>query len=208
VPVGDLRGLLPVSPDDLFDQVRWYSDRTEANLPDARVQALVEMATSRINVALRDHPRMYRRGTYNALANAERIPLPYDSLRVRTVERDGELLHQYTPFTAGSGDDVVDGWIDRGDCLEITQPAVEAAEYKVGYHRAIPAPVVGGEANWVLDFFPDVYLYGTLVELATSIKDTENGFIWNNVFLQRIAALNLQGLDQNLGDSPTVRKAR
>jgi hypothetical protein len=197
-----------MSPDDLVTQVRWYSDRTESGLPDAQVFALAEVATGRINTLLRDHPRMYRRGSYTAPANAERIPLPYDALRVRTVERAGEVLPQLMAGTRGTGDCTIPGWIDRGDCLEITVPETTATDYQIGYHRAIPAPVSGGTPNWVLDFFPDVYLYATLVELATSIKDKENGGVWDNLFQDRIGRLVAQGWDQNLGDAPRVRLPR
>jgi hypothetical protein len=185
---------------ELFDAVRFYLNRPNQSNTD--VAMWVSSATGKLNTLLRDHPRTYREGEYNASAGQTRIPLPYDMLQLRHVRRDNAQLAQ---FTAGNVEDCSDGFIERGDCLEITAPPAMAAVYRIGYHRALTAPTVSGSVNWVLQFFPDVYLYTTLGEAAVALKDRDNGPVWDKLAQERIGALIAQGWNQNFANSPRIR---
>ena len=190
-----------MTPTQLFDSVRYYTNRP--NESTTVLERWADMATGRLNTTLRDHPRMYRQGQYTAGVGQTQIPLPYDCLRIRGLRRGTTNLPQFTQ--ANVIVDCDDGFIERGDCLELTVAPTEETVYTINYHQALTPPTVNGGVNWVLQFFPDTYLYTTLSEAAVSLKDRENGPVWEQLAKERLAFLVAQGWDQNLADAPRCR---
>jgi hypothetical protein len=195
-----------MTPGAFFDQLNFYTNRNDTVSDLANFAA---SATGRLNTALRDHPRMYRQGTHRQPAQRVLLPLPYDCLQLRSVERGDVLLRQYPQSLKGSAlaCSSIEGFIERGDCIELLSPPQEETEYKVGYSQALTPPTSGGASSWVLEFFPDVLLYATLAEIAVAIKDRENGPIWQQEAARRIAELANQGWNQNIAVAPRVRVA-
>ena len=158
-----------MTPAQLFDSVRFYTNRSDANTV---LMNFAEAATGRLNTALRDHPRMYRQGVHQQPALRTLLPLPYDCLQLRQLSVNGTVLRQYpaTVLTNGGCRPAL-GFIERGDCIELLTAPLESTQYTIGYCQALTAPSpTAGENNWVLQFFPDVYLYTMLSDVAIAIK--------------------------------------
>lgn len=62
--------------------------------------------------------------------------------------------------------------------------------YELLYVAKIPALSVSNTTNWVLDDFPDVYLYGALSQVPPTLDDTSNLDRWRALYEAGIAALN------------------
>jgi hypothetical protein len=146
---------------------------------------------------------MHRQGQYTAGVGQTQIPLPYDCLRVRGLRRGATNLKQFTQGNVVA--DCDDGYIERGGCLELTVAPTEETAYTINYHQALTPPTINGGTNWVLQFFPDTYLYTMLSEAAVSLKDRENGPVWEQIAKERLAFLAAQGWDQNVADAPRCR---
>jgi len=187
---------------DLYATVKSYLNRPQ--MPDTDIDRYAEIVRGRLNTALRDHPRMLRTGFYTAAANQNTVPLPYDILFLKAVRRGSLLLRQYSAATDLTDTSCMEeGFIAKGDCLELTHPQTEATTYTVEYGQSIPG--VSSSGNWVRDWFPDVMLYSILREVSIALKDRENGPVWDSQAERAIANLLAQGWSQNIAAGPKVR---
>jgi hypothetical protein len=182
---------------ELYNAVRFYSNRPQ--LSDADLALLADSAKGALNTALRDHPRMRRSGRYVADAGQELLPLPYDIIALRTIKRGDVVLRQYAPTVT---EYPCEGFIERGDCVELTHVPDTQTTFTVEYAQSLP--LVTASAHWVRDWFPDVILYAMLRELAVALKDRENGPVWAQRAEQAIAMLAAQGWNQNVAARPVV----
>jgi hypothetical protein len=183
---------------ELYNAVRFYANRPQ--LSDADLALLADSAKGALNTALRDHPRMRRIGRIVADAGQDMLPLPYDILALRTIKKGDGVLRQYAPTVT---EFECEGFIERGDCVELTHvPEVQTA-YTVEYAQSLP--LITASVHWVRDWFPDAILYPMLRELAVALKDRENGPIWSQRAETAIAMLAAQGWNQNVAARPLVK---
>ena len=189
--------------EELYDAVRSYTNRP--NLSNTELRLWCDMATGALSVALREHPRNLRVGTHSQPAGNAIIRLPYDLAGLIELRSNGVVWEQY-PHSMYQEMKAADcAFTQNGDCLELSQAPEEATAFTLTYYRTLPAQVIGGKPNWVMDLFPDIYLYRTLQEAAIALKDTVNGPIWAQEAALRLPALVAQGWNQNIAAAPKVR---
>ena len=76
------------------------------------------------------------------------------------------------------------------------------------YYSRIPALSDSNTSNWVLEYFPDVYLYGTLVHSAPYLKDDSRTQLWASLYQEAIDAINLESERSKFGGSGRRLKIR
>lgn len=76
------------------------------------------------------------------------------------------------------------------------------------YYSRIPALSDSNTSNWVLEYFPDVYLYGTLVHSAPYLKDDNRTQLWASLYQEAIDAINLESERSKFGGSGRRLKIR
>lgn len=191
---------------ELIDAVAGYLERpgmasTGPNAADTRL--LVQTAHGEIDRLLRRHPRAKVTRPYLVPANHDSIPLPEDA---------GRLNHLYGPNMvrlkrlANLSDLAAQtGWVDGGNCLFVGVCKSPRQMY-LDYQRHLPALDTDLSTNWVLTLFPDVYLYGALKESAVYLKDDPRLAGWEQQFRRRIAEVDLDGWNANIGTAPRMRR--
>lgn len=76
------------------------------------------------------------------------------------------------------------------------------------YYARVPALSDSATTNWLLDYFPDVYLYGALVHSAPYLKDDARTQMWAALYQNAIDAINLESEKSKFGGSGRRLKIR
>ena len=63
-------------------------------------------------------------------------------------------------------------------------------------------------SNWMLEYFPDAYLYGSLIHSAPYLKDDSRLQIWAALYQSAIDAINMSGEKAKFGGSGRRMKIR
>ena len=69
------------------------------------------------------------------------------------------------------------------------------------YYKRISALSDSNTSNWMLEYFPDAYLYGSLVHSAPYLKDDARLQLWAALYEQAIASINRESEATKFGGS-------
>ena len=75
-----------------------------------------------------------------------------------------------------------------GRAIEVAPTPASQITLDVAYYQAIPTLAAAGEANWLLDHDPDLYLYTTLLHAAPFLQDEARASLFGNLLAQQVAA--------------------
>lgn len=124
-------------------------------------------------------------------ANAPSFPLPVDFQEARSLKIEGKPLtlasiDALNAVPGNTGEYAIVGTTVR---LQ-SQPA---ADLLVGftYYARVPALTESNITNWLLATFPDVYLYGVLLEYAIWAQDTDKQAAYGTLLAAALGNLNL-----------------
>jgi hypothetical protein len=164
----------------------------------ARVPSFIRLAEARFNRDLRVR-QMIKRAVAVADGAENYFTLPTDWLQARQIRAamNGRLValeyltleggDDYTQARAGAGG--VPRYFNlTGNRLEIIPRPPENTEVEMVYYGRIPALSDETPSNWLLETWPDMYLYGTLAHTAPYLKDDDRIATW--------AALYDRGLEE------------
>ena len=73
------------------------------------------------------------------------------------------------------------------------------------YYKRLTQLSADGDTNWLLTANPDTYLFATLVEGNTYLKDPESTALWEARLQATLTELNLEGDRRAVGQSPSMR---
>lgn len=76
------------------------------------------------------------------------------------------------------------------------------------YYSRITALSASNTSNWVLEYFPDAYLYGSLVHSAFYLKDDQRVQGWASLYANAISAINAESEKSKFGGSGRRMKIR
>lgn len=76
------------------------------------------------------------------------------------------------------------------------------------YFSRVPALSDSATTNWLLQYFPDVYLYGALMHTAPYLKDDARLQVWAALYQQGIDAINASSEKAKYGGSGRRMKIR
>jgi hypothetical protein len=76
------------------------------------------------------------------------------------------------------------------------------------YYSEVPALSAANPTNWVLEYFPDLYLYGALVHSAPYLKEDERTQVWAALYRSAIDAINEDSERGKFGGSGRRLKIR
>lgn len=93
---------------------------------------------------------------------------------------------------------------------EIEVFPVPDGEYdaELHYYSEVPALSASNPTNWVLEYFPDLYLYGALVHSAPYLKEDERTQVWAALYRSAIDAINEDSERGKFGGSGRRLKIR
>jgi hypothetical protein len=190
--------------DALFGAVRSYADRPDLLEDDLKMMLLTLEAE--LNRALSSHPRSFITATYLLAAGVTLIPLPVDMFKLVTLRYPAtQTWVRYPPDTPLS--DLPAGcYIDRGTSLELPSAFTEEVIVTLDYYIALCTLGTANTENWVTKYYPDLYLYGMLKELAIWTRDSQQLASWGSQYDSRLQQTLLQGWDQNTGAAARTRR--
>ena len=76
------------------------------------------------------------------------------------------------------------------------------------YYSRVPALSDSATTNWLLEYFPDMYLYGALVHSAPYLKDDSRTQLWSALYQEAIDAINTSSEKAKFGGSGRRMKIR
>lgn len=76
------------------------------------------------------------------------------------------------------------------------------------YYSRITALSAINTSNWVLEYFPDAYLYGALVHSAPYLKDDARTQVWASLYANALNAINMESEKSKFGGSGRRMKIR
>lgn len=88
-----------------------------------------------------------------------------------------------------------------GSEMELVPTPDQAYTLEMVYRTVIP-PLASNTTNWLLQFSPDLYLYGTLLESAPYIKEDDRINTWGLGFKTALDGLNNLGLTSTFNAGP------
>jgi hypothetical protein len=189
---------------ELFSSVRSYADRP--NMTDDDLKAMLLNLEAELNRALAEHPRSFITSTYLLAAGVTLIPLPVDLFKLVTLRYPATQTWVRYPPDTPLADLPLGAYIDRGTALELPGAFTEEVVVTLDYYIAVCTLGTANTENWVTRYYPDLYLYGLLRELAIWTRDSQQLESWGGEYGRRLQATIAQGWDQNTGAAPRTRR--
>jgi hypothetical protein len=158
----------------------------------ARIPSFIKLAEARFNRDLRVR-QMVKRATSETDSGENYVTLPGDWLEARSIKANvnGQLVAlQYLTIEG------TDAFLRRrafepgqasffnitGNRLEIIPTPPDGTTVEMVYYAKIPALSDESASNWLLETWPDMYLYGTLAHTAPYLKDDERIATWASLY--------------------------
>lgn len=79
----------------------------------------------------------------------------------------------------------------RGE-FELYPTPDEDTDFELLYYAKIPALTDSATSNWVLEYAPDIYLYGSLMHSAPYLAEDDRIAVWAQMYSAAVTQLNLQ----------------
>jgi len=76
----------------------------------------------------------------------------------------------------------------------------------ITYFQKIPALTSTNTTNWLLDKYPDIYLYGTLCTAQAYLRDDERLAVWKGAWDEALGELERAGIKARLPSTPLVMR--
>jgi len=199
---------------DIKDLAFGYADRQDPETVD-KYDFFLRVVESRINQVLKVQ-KMSCRTQLKTREAQEYYGLPTDFLGLRDIEifdqatpNDKVTLEYLNPKQMNDlGSGPVEGvfYTIIADQLYI-KPAQRDKILEIIYYRRVPplkSAITDGDAaeNWVSKDYPDLYVFGTLVEISSFVKDAAALDIWNKRFELALESVRIDDTDTRWSGTP------
>lgn len=176
--------------DDLEDVIPTFIELTEADF-DGKVT----------------HRAMTTKTTLEL--DGELTPLPEDYRGIRSVANSTRVLTYLTPEALAEqkivGPSGLPGYYSiLGENLQIWPAPTAGDEVEIIYLAKVESLGATNASNWMLDRFPNVYLYGALLQAAPYLDEDARVSVWASLYGQALQAVNASSLNESHG-ALTVR---
>ncbi len=194
---------------ELKQTIADYAHRADLS---SQIPGFIRVATARLNRDLRVQEMVTELAT---TPTTNPWALPDDYLELRELTRDatnsvGRVQlssvsnHQINKYAGATGSPTfysIDGF-------EIeTAPGGLDTEYALQYVAALPELVGDADTNAVLTRYPNLYIYGALIELYSWTQDQANQQRVTEMVVSEIAAANASSAWAEAGESPQLAGA-
>lgn len=160
------------------------------------VPTFIDLAESQINRDVR-HWRMENRAT--STINGQYLTRPTDWVATQRIRLNGgkdnlELLSSAAMDERRANADnitgVPSGFRHIEDQFEFFPSPNADLPCELVYLQKIPALSDANTSNWLLDYAPDVYLYGSLLHTAPYLSDDPRISVWAQLYSAAVQRLN------------------
>lgn len=159
---------------------------------ETMIPTFIRLTESRLRRDLRDVTRMTDRA--EAMVHGEYFPLPCDWCETVKVIADGSVLRLADSFNIErvelSGGPKF--YRHVGDQMQLLPPAGEEPIRFVMEYLSFPDGLSDeNPTNWVLDTYPDIYIYGAMLQIAPFLHDDGRVPLWSQAYGEAISAANI-----------------
>ena len=175
----------------------------------AVIPSFISLAEAQMNRDLR-HWRMEERATltvssqYTALPAdwLQTISLSLDNQRLEYVSRDNmlERAEQTSVYTG-----TPDSYTLTGGELEVYPRPAVSVDATLIYVQKIPALSDSTTTNWVLTYFPEIYLYGSLLHSAPYLQDDARMQVWVSLYASSVTQALADGSRSKAGTNMRLK---
>lgn len=176
-----------------------------------RIPTFIQLTEARLQRDIR-HWRMEKRAAAEVVG--ERFPLPCDWIETIKVKADGRPLRLADAFMIDSIDHQGHYthlgnlfYRHTGDQLELFPPQDQPVTFELEYIAKVPALGDDQPTNWLLEEFPDVYIYGAMLQIAPFLHDDQRIPVWTQAYGEAVSAANLSS-DRAKGSGTALRLQR
>ena len=181
----------------------------------ATVPTFISLAEARMSRDIR-HWRMEKRSTADLDTQYSAIPADFvEVIRFYVTSNDtrplelisqAELLDRKYKRNNTSGAPAYYA-LTAGE-LEIYPVPDGTYSVELYYISSIPALSDSNTSNWLLNYYADAYLYGSLVHSAPYLKDDARATVWAALYQSAIDAINAESERSKFGGSGRRMKIR
>jgi len=203
---------MPSTYQELKDQIINFVNKPDI---DQTVDTFIDLTEAEMSRRLR-HWRMERRST--AILSSQYVPLPSDFIEpVRlsitsgdTYVLEAESQAQLIDRRAEAGNTtglpryyaIIDGTI------EVFPTPDSDYTLEMVYVSKVQALTSSNTTNWVLDYFPDAYLYGSLMHTAPFLEEDQRLTVWSSLFEKAVESINQENANAKFGGAGLRVKIR
>lgn len=203
---------MPSTYQELKDQIVNFVNKPDI---DQTVDTFIDLAEADMSRRLR-HWRMERRST--AILDTQYSALPDDFIEpVRLSITSGDTYRLEAESQAQLLDRraTADNAAGRPLYYALSAGTIEVfptpdAEYtlEMVYVSKIQALTASNTSNWILQYFPDCYLYGSLMHTAPFLEEDARLTVWAALYDKAIEAVNNENGNAKFGGSGLRLKIR
>jgi hypothetical protein len=203
---------MPSTYQELKDQIINFVNKPDI---DQTVDTFIDLTEAEMSRRLR-HWRMERRST--AILSSQYVPLPSDFIEpVRlsitsgdTYVLEAESQAQLIDRRAEAGNTtglpryyaIIDGTI------EVFPTPSSDYTLEMVYVSKVQALTSSNTSNWVLEYFPDAYLYGSLMHTAPFLEEDQRLTVWSSLFEKAVESINQENANAKFGGAGLRVKIR
>ena len=157
----------------------------------AQIPVFIEMTEARLKRDLRDKTRMTDRS--EAMVHGEYFPLPCDWCETVKVIADDSVLRLADSFNIERVELSAGPKYYRhvGDQMQLLPPAGEEPVRFVMEYLAFPDALSDDNpTNWILETYPDIYIYGAMLQVAPFLMDDARLPMWAQAYGEAVKAAN------------------
>lgn len=159
---------------------------------DAQIPTFIQLTEARLKRDLRDHTRMTVRA--EAEVHGEYFPLPCDWVETVKVIADDRVLRLADSFNIERVE--LHGgpkyYRHVGDQLQLLPPAGEEPIRFVMEYLSFPDGLSeDNPSNWVIETYPDLYIYGAMLQIAPYLQDDARIPVWSQAYGEAVSAANV-----------------
>ena len=197
---------------ELRTQVSNYLNRDD--ISDAQMDVFIDNAEAELNRSVR-HRKMIKRVTANVDTHFTNLPDDWlEAVNVQLNTSPISLLRQITLETAdqyreNNGDvtDTPQFYAIVGETLELVPRPSAEVTLELTYYSKIPALTASNLTNWLIDEYPDLYLYAVAKQACVFLMDDERLTVYAALFTAQLNALKAeQERVKFAGGSLTVKR--
>lgn len=167
---------------------------TEFNL-ELRVRQMVKRAEATLNEEYEDLPSDY--------LELVELKLDTDPIVKPDFMTIGQLSTTYPSASVGEPA----GYTIVGDELQFRPIPDTSYTLKIAYYAKVTALSVSNPTNWLLDLYPGLYLYASLLEAAPYVRDKEAIAIWEMKYASILQRITKADKRANYNAAPLAVKA-
>lgn len=159
---------------------------------ETMIPTFIRLTEARLRRDLRDVTRMTDRA--EAMVHGEYFPLPCDWCETVKVIADGSVLRLADSFNIERVELSAGPKYYRhvGDQMQLLPPAGEEPIRFVMEYLSFPDGLTDeNPSNWVLDTYPDIYIYGVMLQIAPFLHDDARVPLWSQAYGEAISAANI-----------------